>query len=144
ELVISQLPEDIAVTDGDVVEELVGTSAARQCKGPFLRNEAVEFEFSNLYVQPRTLKQIIEADVSRFEVESTGLIRRGDEEESNIFFQSTARENIQSTEIETGSGDLLLPCKASGGVVDRYFVGAFAAPEWSNAQGDRPVAGILP
>src|SRR5882672_10677506 len=133
ELVVPELCEDVSVPDRDKVEELVATSASRQGQSPLLGNEAVKFELSNFHVQPGTIEQIVEADVGGFEVKGAGIVGGGNQEERNILLEGTAGENVQSAQVEAGSRDLLFHGAIERGVVNRYLVGAFAAPEGSDA-----------
>ncbi len=101
QLVASYLPKDIAVTHWHEVIELINASIGREREDALLGKQVVEFKLAELYVQPRTAKDVVEARHDGFKVEGGGGIGGGEHIEGNILFQSAAGVEIETAEIET-------------------------------------------
>ena len=65
-LVIAQT-EDVRVSHGQKVIQLIGAALIRKCQDPLLRQKIVQFEFADLHVEPRRMQQIVKPYKSRFE-----------------------------------------------------------------------------
>ena len=62
-LVIAQT-EDVRVSHGQKVIQLIGAALIRKRQDPLLRQKIVQFEFPDLHVEPRRMQQVIETDKS--------------------------------------------------------------------------------
>src|SRR3984893_10491072 len=147
ELVRSHLTEDVAIGNtgcGQRAEviELINTAIGGEREDAFLGKQVIEFKLSELYVQPRTAKDVVEARHDGFKVEGGGGIGGRQDIEGNILFQSAAGVEIETAEIETRRGDPLFDLAAAA--VDDLFAFADPMPDRKDTEGDWPVRWILP
>src|SRR6185312_12260023 len=140
ELVVANLPNEVAVSDRNEVIELETAATPTKGKPALLGNDVVQFEFSDLDVEPGAAEQVIESRIDRFKVEDRVLIRRKHEQEGKILVECAARKQIKAPNVKTVRGDPLLPA----GLIDGYLVGALAVPARRDSYGHRPIAVVLP
>src|SRR6185437_8286609 len=140
ELVVANLPNEVAVSDRNEVIELETAATPTKGKPALLGNDVVQFEFSDLDVEPGAAEQVIESRIDRFKVEDRVLIRRKHEQEGKILVECAARKQIKAPNVKTVRGDPLLPA----GLIDGYLVGALAVPARRNSYGHRPITVVLP
>src|ERR1700676_2326613 len=149
ELVRSHLTEDVAIGNtgcGQRAEviELINTAIGGEREDAFLGKQVIEFKLSELYVQPRTAKDVVEPRHDGFKVEGGGGIGGREHIEGNILLQSAAGMEVETAEIETRRGDPLLDLAAFSAGVDGNFAGADPMPDRKDTERYRPVSGILP
>ena len=96
ELIVPNLPKEIAVAYWDVVVELVRTSIPRQRQSALFRKQVVQLEFSKLEVQPRALEEVVQSQPDRFEMEGSGFVGRRDQQKRDVFLQRSCRQDIES------------------------------------------------
>ena len=116
ELVVADLPDEVTVSDRNEVIELETTAIRAESQPAFLRNDVVQFEFAHLHVEPGAAKQVVQPRVDRFKVEGGVLIRRQHEQERDILVERAARKHIETANIKTVGGDLLLPGRSPAAV----------------------------
>ena len=62
------------------------------------------------------MKQVVEPDVDRFEVEGPGFVGRGNEQERDVLFECSAGQNVQAAQVEAVVVILRLTGTPAGGV----------------------------
>src|ERR1035441_2669840 len=77
-------------------------------------------------------------------MEGAGIVRGREHIEGIVLFQRAAGVKIEAAEIETRGRDPPFDLIAFGVTVDSYFTLADPVPDGSDAEGERPVSGILP
>src|SRR5947207_9075703 len=73
-LVITELSENISVSDRNEVVDVVPTAASGKRQATFLGNDVIELEFSEFEVQPRAMEQVVQTGIDRLNVKCAGLI----------------------------------------------------------------------
>ncbi len=112
ELVVANLPNEVAVSDRNEVIELETAATPAKRKSALLGNDVVQFEFSDLEVEPGAAEQVIESRIDRFKMEDSVLIRRQHEQEGKILVERATRKKIEAPNVKTVRGDPLLPVAA--------------------------------
>ena len=79
---------------------LVCAAVVREKEKSLFGNEIVELELSNLEVQPRTVAEVVEADVHCLEAEGSLIVGGQEQHEGDVLPQGACRPQIDSREIE--------------------------------------------
>jgi hypothetical protein len=95
ELVVADLAEDIAISDGNEMEELIVATAARQGQAALLRDKGDEFKFADFDVHPWAVEEVVEAHIDRFEVEFPCLFGGRYKLEGEVPDQSAPCEEVE-------------------------------------------------
>src|ERR1700733_13553961 len=107
ELVVTNLAEDVTVAHRNEVIELVDSAVPGEGQDALFREQVVELEFSQFYVEPGTAPEVVEAGKDAFEVERAGGVRGGQQEEREVLFQRTSGVKIETAQVEAGIGNAL-------------------------------------
>src|SRR5260370_14487370 len=144
ELVVSHFAPDVSVTLRTEVIELVDATVTGQGQDALVVKQIVKFELTQLYVKPGAAEQIVEPRHYCFEVKRGGIIRRWKHIEREVLFQRAAGVEVETAYIKAGSGNPGDRRIGSGSGVNQDLASAHPVPNRQDAEGDRPVSGILP
>src|ERR1700722_4820121 len=114
ELVIADLPEDVAIIHRDEVVGLVNPSVTAKRENAFFRQQIVQLESSKLQVEPGTAEQVVEATEHLLEVKRPGGIGGRKQVEREILFQRAGGVEIEPAQIKARTRDSLDVGSSSG------------------------------
>src|SRR6266403_3714988 len=117
---------------------LIEPAVCRQGQNALLRKQVVQFELTNLDVEPCRIEDIVEPHVCRFNVEGSEFIRRWNEQETDVLGQGPTRQYVQAGIVKTRR---LYICNRA--IVQRHMIGGFHMPIRGGSEGNRPVGCLL-
>src|ERR1700730_275960 len=107
ELIVSHLPEDVPVALRPEVIELVDTAVSGEGQDAFFGKQIVQFELSELDIEPRAAEQIVEPAHYRFKVKRGCVVGRGQHVEREVLLQCAARVEVEAAQVKAGRRNAL-------------------------------------
>ena len=100
-------PKLFAVTLRNEVISLVNTSIACQRENALFRKQVVEFEATQLEIEPGAVGDVIEAHKDLLKVKSAGIIGRRKQIEGDVLLQRSTGVEVEAAQVKAGAGDAL-------------------------------------